>query len=78
MPNQDLGSIAEGATSVNQRRFVPLLIKAPRLLEVVEAPEIERGATDARRTRLVTSTRFAARAGAERQVGRRSCYRARC
>lgn len=45
-----------------------MLSKPPKLLEVIEAPETERGAVDARRTRLVTSTRFAFRAGAERQL----------
>ncbi|RXK40396.1 hypothetical protein M231_02229 [Tremella mesenterica] len=52
-----------------ERRVVPLLNKAPKLLEVVDAPDIERGAVDARRTRVVTSTRFAARSGADRRVG---------
>ncbi|WVF68610.1 hypothetical protein IAT40_003380 [Kwoniella sp. CBS 6097] len=49
-------------------RVVPLLTKAPKLVELIEAPDVEKGATDARRTRIVTSTRFAARAGANRHL----------
>ncbi|WVQ96144.1 hypothetical protein IAU59_003247 [Kwoniella sp. CBS 9459] len=49
-------------------RFVPLLTKAPGLVDLIDAPDVEKGAIDARRMRVVTSTRFAARAGANRHL----------
>lgn len=44
------------------------LRKPPRVIEVMATPEVEKGAVDAAKRRAVTSTRFALRAGAERQV----------
>ncbi|OCF74968.1 hypothetical protein I204_03815 [Kwoniella mangroviensis CBS 8886] len=51
-----------------RKRIIPLLTKAPKILELIHAPDVEKGAIDARRTRVVTSTRFAARSGADRQL----------
>ncbi|KAK4688067.1 hypothetical protein P7C73_g2033, partial [Tremellales sp. Uapishka_1] len=53
---------------MSKTRRVPLLTKAPRLLELIDAPDVERGAVDAQRTRVVTSTRFASRTGADRHL----------
>ncbi|WVW80126.1 hypothetical protein I302_102101 [Kwoniella bestiolae CBS 10118] len=51
-----------------KKRIIPLLTKPPKILELVHAPDVEKGAIDARRTRVVTSTRFAARSGADRHL----------
>ncbi|WRT65681.1 uncharacterized protein IL334_002626 [Kwoniella shivajii] len=51
-----------------QKRIVPLLTTAPRILEIINASDIEKGVVDARRSRIVTSTRFAARSGADRHL----------
>jgi len=50
-------------------RAIPLFARPPTVKEILDVPDIERGAVDARRSRIVSSTRFAARAGADRQVG---------
>ncbi|KAL7419628.1 E1 ubiquitin-activating protein [Cryptotrichosporon argae] len=44
------------------------LDRPPGLVEIVDSKDVERGAVDAQRGRMVTSTRFAARAGAERKL----------
>ncbi|WWC87868.1 uncharacterized protein L201_002766 [Kwoniella dendrophila CBS 6074] len=59
---------AESKLVEGKRRVVPLLTKAPKILELIHAPDVEKGAIDARRTRVVTSTRFAARTGADRHL----------
>ncbi|OCF37122.1 hypothetical protein I316_01027 [Kwoniella heveanensis BCC8398] len=60
--------IGEGEAKERKTRIVPLLTKPPKLVELIDAPDVEKGAVDARRTRVVTSTRFAARAGANRHL----------
>ncbi|WWD16533.1 hypothetical protein CI109_100960 [Kwoniella shandongensis] len=49
-------------------RISPLLSKPPKVLETIHAPDTEKGAVDSRRDRIVTSTRFAARKGADRHL----------
>jgi hypothetical protein len=55
-------------STAKEFRTVPMFACPPRVKEIIDAPDIERGAIDARRTRIVSSTRFAARKGADRQV----------
>jgi pyrimidine and pyridine-specific 5'-nucleotidase len=47
---------------------VPDLSRVPQIFEVRRTPELERGVFDPNSGRLVTSTRFAARAGSERKI----------
>jgi hypothetical protein len=45
-----------------------ILTAAPRLVGLVETPEVAVGAVDPRKRRVVTATRFSSRAGADRRV----------
>jgi pyrimidine and pyridine-specific 5'-nucleotidase len=47
---------------------VPDLSRVPQIIEVRRTPEVERGVFDPTSGRLVTSTRFAARAGSEKKI----------
>ena len=47
-----------------------ILTAAPRLVAVVDTPDVAVGAVDARKRRVVTATRFSSRAGADRRVRR--------
>ncbi|WVQ83632.1 hypothetical protein IAT38_005773 [Cryptococcus sp. DSM 104549] len=67
-PTASTTPAAAGSTPPRRTRIIPLLTKPPRVLEVINAPDVEKGAIDARRTRVVTSTRFAARTGADRHL----------
>jgi len=45
-----------------------ILTAPPRLIAVIETPDVAVGAVDPRKRRVVTATRFSSRAGAERRI----------
>jgi pyrimidine and pyridine-specific 5'-nucleotidase len=45
-----------------------ILTAPPRLIAVIETPDVAVGAVDPRKRRVVTATRFSSRAGADRRV----------
>ncbi|KAH9048407.1 hypothetical protein EDB84DRAFT_1556865 [Lactarius hengduanensis] len=45
-----------------------ILTAPPRLIAVIETPDVSVGAVDPRKRRVVTATRFSSRAGAERRI----------
>ena len=45
-----------------------VLTAPPRLVAVVETPDVALGCVDAQKRRVVTATRFSSRAGADRRV----------
>ena len=49
-----------------------ILTAPPRLVAVIETPDVAVGAVDPRKRRVVTATRFSSRAGAERRVRARA------
>ncbi len=49
-----------------------ILTAPPRLIAVIETPDVAVGAVDPRKRRVVTATRFSSRAGAERRVRARA------
>ena len=46
-----------------------ILTAPPKLVAMVETPDVAVGAVDPRKRRVVTATRFSTRAGADRRVG---------
>lgn len=44
------------------------MVKPPRIVAVVESPEVAVGAVDPGKRRVVTATRFSSRLGADRRV----------
>jgi hypothetical protein len=46
-----------------------ILTAPPKIVGVVETPDVAVGAVDPRKRRVVTATRFSSRAGADRRVG---------
>lgn len=45
-----------------------ILTAPPKLVAIVETPDVALGAVDPRKRRVVTATRFSSRAGADRRV----------
>jgi len=45
-----------------------ILTAPPRLIAIIETPDVAVGAVDPRKRRVVTATRFSSRAGADRRV----------
>jgi pyrimidine and pyridine-specific 5'-nucleotidase len=45
-----------------------ILTAPPKLVAMVETPDVAVGAVDPRKRRVVTATRFSSRAGADRRV----------
>ena len=45
-----------------------ILTAPPKLVAIVETPDVAVGAVDPRKRRVVTATRFSSRAGADRRV----------
>ena len=46
-----------------------ILTAPPKVVALVETPDVAVGAVDPRKRRVVTATRFSSRAGADRRVG---------
>jgi pyrimidine and pyridine-specific 5'-nucleotidase len=54
--------------SPNVRLRAAVLTAPPKLVAVIETPDVAVGAVDPRKRRVVTATRFSSRAGADRRV----------
>lgn len=68
-PLSPLGSGAIGAEGFAIRfGRAAILTAPPKLVAVVETPDVAVGAVDPRKRRVVTATRFSSRAGADRRV----------
>ena len=67
---------ASGPMSPIPVRFgrAAILTAPPKIVALVETPDVAVGAVDPRKRRVVTATRFSSRAGADRRVGLFSCY----
>lgn len=64
-----MGSRAVGAEGFAIRYGRAAVLTAPpKLVAVVETPDVAVGAVDPRKRRVVTATRFSSRAGADRRV----------
>jgi pyrimidine and pyridine-specific 5'-nucleotidase len=63
-PGRALGSPGYAVRS----RRAAILTAPPRLIAVIETPDVAVGAVDPRKRRVVTATRFSSRAGADRRV----------
>ena len=53
----------------DERPKTKLTMSPPKLLAVIETPDVAVGAVDPLKRRVTTATRFSSRTGAERQVG---------
>ena len=64
------GSGSAGGNSGFSHRFgrATILTAPPKLVAIVETPDVAVGAVDPRKRRVVTATRFSSRAGADRRV----------
>ena len=66
------GSIGPGGKDANgfSVRFgqAAILTAPPKLVAIVETPDVAVGAVDAKKRRVVTATRFSSRAGADRRI----------
>ena len=51
-----------------------VLTAPPRLIAIIETPDVAVGAVDPRKRRVVTATRFSSRAGADRRVRTNATY----
>lgn len=51
-----------------KQRMLSIALAPPRIMAVIETPDIAVGAVDPRKRRVVTATRFASRTGADRRV----------
>ena len=70
-----------GSTLGFSHRFgrATILTAPPKLVAIVETPDVAVGAVDARKRRVVTATRFSSRAGADRRVSLEwGCYFPAC
>ncbi|SPO32552.1 related to pyrimidine 5-nucleotidase [Ustilago trichophora] len=55
-------------SDVNATRIAPDLSNAPRVVSILETPDVAVGCVDPTKRRIVASTRFSSRAGAERKL----------
>ena len=64
-------SAAGGGDPLFAVRFgrAAILTAPPKIVAMVETPDVAVGAVDPRKRRVVTATRFSSRAGADRRVG---------
>jgi len=67
-------SAAGGGDPLFAIRFgrAAILTAPPKIVAMVETPDVAVGAVDPRKRRVVTATRFSSRAGADRRVGSHS------
>lgn len=59
---------SERALPSNATRIAPDLSTAPKVVSILETPDVAVGCVDPTKRRIVASTRFSSRAGAERQL----------
>jgi pyrimidine and pyridine-specific 5'-nucleotidase len=77
-PMSPIGSGAVGAEGFAIRfGRAAILTAPPKLVALVETPDVVVGAVDPRKRRVVTATRFSSRAGADRRVGISRYYQSR-
>ena len=69
-PSPRNGTPGSGGFPVRYGRAT-ILTAPPKLVAIVETPDVAVGAVDPRKRRVVTATRFSSRAGADRRVGGR-------
>lgn len=62
------GSILGNGSFSHRFGRATILTAPPKLVAIVETPDVAVGAVDARKRRVVTATRFSSRAGADRRV----------
>jgi pyrimidine and pyridine-specific 5'-nucleotidase len=67
-PSPREGTPAPDGFSVRFGRAA-ILTAPPKLVAIVETPDVAVGAVDPKKRRVVTATRFSSRAGADRRVG---------
>lgn len=67
-PSPRDGTPAPGGFAVRFGRAA-ILTAPPKLVAIVETPDVAVGAVDPKKRRVVTATRFSSRAGADRRVG---------
>ncbi|KAG8777505.1 hypothetical protein FRC15_011287 [Serendipita sp. 397] len=67
-PSQRVPATPKGPSSPAVRRNTVTLTAPPRILAIIETPDIASGAVDPRKRRVVTATRFSQRTGADRRI----------
>jgi pyrimidine and pyridine-specific 5'-nucleotidase len=67
-PNSPGGPVAGSPGSAARFGRAAILTAPPRLIAIIETPDVAVGAVDPRKRRVVTATRFSSRAGADRRV----------
>jgi pyrimidine and pyridine-specific 5'-nucleotidase len=67
-PNSPGGPILGSPSSAARFGRAAILTAPPRLIAIIETPDVAVGAVDPRKRRVVTATRFSSRAGADRRV----------
>ncbi|KAG8818713.1 hypothetical protein FRC17_010736 [Serendipita sp. 399] len=67
-PTRGVPATPKGPASPAVRRNTTSLTAPPRIVAVIETPDIASGAVDPRKRRVVTATRFSQRTGADRRI----------
>ena len=67
-PNSPGGSTLGSPSLAARFGRAAILTAPPRLIAIIETPDVAVGAVDPRKRRVVTATRFSSRAGADRRV----------
>ena len=67
-PNSPGGPAIGSPSSAARFGRAAILTAPPRLIAIIETPDVAVGAVDPRKRRVVTATRFSSRAGADRRV----------
>ena len=67
-PNSPGGPAVGSPGSAARFGRAAILTAPPRLIAIIETPDVAVGAVDPRKRRVVTATRFSSRAGADRRV----------
>ncbi|KAN0060795.1 hypothetical protein ACQY0O_007454 [Thecaphora frezii] len=62
------GAAAASPTMTRATRFAPNLTVAPRVVSILETPDMATGCVDASKRRIVCATRFSSRTGADRRL----------
>jgi pyrimidine and pyridine-specific 5'-nucleotidase len=57
-----------GKSQAGRAGVAAILAAPPRIVAVVETPDVAVGAMDPKKRRVVTATRFSSRAGADKKV----------
>ncbi|KAI0001180.1 hypothetical protein BJV77DRAFT_1063694 [Russula vinacea] len=67
-PNSPGGPVLGSPGSAARFGRAAILTAPPRLIAIIETPDVAVGAVDPRKRRVVTATRFSSRAGADRRI----------